>query len=237
MPRRFGCWWTGPRQVQPGSSVRACSRGPGHLRGRRHPRRQDRSRSRSRSAFARVYVASLLLASFGSRATCARSPRTARPSCCASDASCAPRKRDCWWHGPDRSSRCSCCLGPERQLSQEVLALPAGQREVAGSDWAFDRTASIPAECGSAYLTGDGNVVLLNATLIYRINDPMAYALEQTHVAAALDRLFRATTVRVTAGRNLNDFLVVQAAQWTGCGQSGGRGAARRGARLAASAR
>ncbi len=61
----------------------------------------------------------------------------------------------------------------------------------------------------SAYLTGDGNVVLLNATLIYRISDPVAYALSQTHVAAALDRLFRATTVRVTAGRNLNDFLVV----------------------------
>ena len=36
----------------------------------------------------------------------------------------------------------------------------------------------------SAYLTGDGNVVLLNATLIYRINDPIAYALSQTHVAA-----------------------------------------------------
>ena len=53
-------------------------------------------------------------------------------------------------------------------------------------------------------------MLLLNATLIYRINDPVAYALAEAHVAPALDRLFRATTVRVTAGRDLNDFLVVQ---------------------------
>jgi len=53
-------------------------------------------------------------------------------------------------------------------------------------------------------------VVLLNATLIYRITDPIAYALAEDHVGAALNRLFRATTVHVTAGRNLNDFLVVQ---------------------------
>jgi regulator of protease activity HflC (stomatin/prohibitin superfamily) len=62
----------------------------------------------------------------------------------------------------------------------------------------------------SAFLTGDGNLVLLNATLLYRINDPIAYALSELHVHPALDRLFRATMVRVTAGRNLNDFLVVQ---------------------------
>jgi regulator of protease activity HflC (stomatin/prohibitin superfamily) len=51
---------------------------------------------------------------------------------------------------------------------------------------------------------------LLNATLFYRISDPVAFALSESHVAAALDREFRATAVRVTASRNLNDFLVVQ---------------------------
>jgi modulator of FtsH protease HflK len=98
--------------------------------------------------------------------------------------------------------------GPDRQLSQEVAALPEPS----------DRSRSLVEPSGeqalpqnvSAYLTGDGNVVLLNATLIYRINDPIAYVLAQTHVAPALDRLFRATSVHVTAGRNLNDFLVVQ---------------------------
>ena len=98
--------------------------------------------------------------------------------------------------------------GPERQLSQDVAALPAPtdrfqELTALGGDPSSPRNAA-------AYLTGDGNVVLLNATLIYRIDDPVAYALAEDHVAPALDRLFRATTVRVTAGRNLNDFLVVQ---------------------------
>ena len=38
-----------------------------------------------------------------------------------------------------------------------------------------------------AYLTGDGNVVLLNATLFYRINDPMSYSLSQTHVRSGIE--------------------------------------------------
>ncbi|HUN75557.1 MAG TPA: SPFH domain-containing protein [Steroidobacteraceae bacterium] len=98
--------------------------------------------------------------------------------------------------------------GPERQLSQEITPLPAASEKFRAlvepsSEQALPQSVS-------AYLTGDGNVVLLSTTLIYRINDPIAYALAQSHVAPALDRLFRATSVHVTAGRNLNDFLVVQ---------------------------
>ncbi len=99
--------------------------------------------------------------------------------------------------------------GPERQLSQEVATLPPWSERSQELVGPFGSDQAIPQTI-SAYLTGDGNVVLLNATLIYRINDPIAYALEQTHVAPALDRLFRATTVRITAGRLLDDFLVVQ---------------------------
>ncbi len=69
-------------------------------------------------------------------------------------------------------------------------------------------------------MTGDGNVVLLNATLIYRISDPISYALAQSHVAPALDRLFRATTVHIAAARNLNDFLVVQTSDTAGQDQT-----------------
>jgi regulator of protease activity HflC (stomatin/prohibitin superfamily) len=97
--------------------------------------------------------------------------------------------------------------GPDRQLSQDVDVLPTESdkaRAVIESG-----TQPLPANV-AAYLTGDGNVVLLNATLFYRIADPVAYALSQTHVDAALNRAFRASSVRVTAGRNLNDFLVVQ---------------------------
>jgi regulator of protease activity HflC (stomatin/prohibitin superfamily) len=101
--------------------------------------------------------------------------------------------------------------GPERLLTQEVATLPPASEVAQGLIGPFGVPQGIP-ENASAYLTGDGNVVLLNATLIYRINDPISYALSQSHVAPALDRLFRATTVHVTAARNLNDFLVVQSA-------------------------
>jgi membrane protease subunit HflK len=97
--------------------------------------------------------------------------------------------------------------GPDRQLSQDVGALPAESdkaRAVIESG-----SQSLPANV-AAYLTGDGNVVLLNATLFYRISDPIAFALSESHVAPALDRAFRASGVRVTASRNLNDFLVIQ---------------------------
>ena len=125
--------------------------------------------------------------------------------------------------------------GPERQLSQEVLALPLAHR-------AIRRTIAAPVGAApvqpnaSAYLTGDGNVVLLNASLIYRIRIRSPTRWPKTHVAPALDRLFRATTVRVTAEPNLNDFLVVQGARQrrrvAACGC-----AARRSARLAAGSR
>jgi len=98
--------------------------------------------------------------------------------------------------------------GPDRQLSQDVDALPPESDKAEAVISAPDSQA-LPRNV-AAYLTGDGNIVVLNATLIYRINDPQAFALEESHVAAALNRVFRATTVRITAGRNLNDFLVVQ---------------------------
>ncbi len=96
--------------------------------------------------------------------------------------------------------------GPARQLTQDVsvpLAPSDKYQAIVGA-------ASQNITGVGAYLTGDGNVVLLTASLIYRISDPIAYALQESHVGPALDRLFRATAVHITAGRNLNDFLVVQ---------------------------
>jgi len=98
--------------------------------------------------------------------------------------------------------------GPDRQLSQEVTALPPESAAAATLVSGTGESGTLPRGL-AAYLTGDGNVMLLNATLIYRIADPMGYTLSQSHVAPALDRLFRAATVRLTAGRNLNDFLAV----------------------------
>jgi modulator of FtsH protease HflK len=101
--------------------------------------------------------------------------------------------------------------GPQRQLTQDVsvlLAPSAKYQAVVGgvSPRTKDSRTTAPQHAG-AYLTGDGNVVLLTTSLIYRINDPIAYALEETHVGPALDRLFRATAVHVTAGRKLNNWI------------------------------
>jgi modulator of FtsH protease HflK len=98
--------------------------------------------------------------------------------------------------------------GPQRQLSQDVAVLEAESDKAAAVVSAGIGEGSPPRNV-APYLTGDGNVVLLNATLIYRIDDAVGWTMSQEHVPAALDRLFRAATVEVSAGRNLNDFLVV----------------------------
>lgn len=107
--------------------------------------------------------------------------------------------------------------GPDRQLSQQVRVLQPPSAKAQALISSSGGKQATPKNV-AAYLTGDGNVVVLEATLIYRITDPIAYALQQTHVTAALDRLFRATTVHVTASRALNDFLVVQSSSGGGGG-------------------
>jgi regulator of protease activity HflC (stomatin/prohibitin superfamily) len=99
--------------------------------------------------------------------------------------------------------------GPQRLLSQDVAAPPAPS-DKAQALIGTGSTQGGQSQAVSPYLTGDGNVVVLSASLIYRITDPTAYALAESHVAPALDRLFRAATVQITAGRGLNEFLVVE---------------------------
>jgi membrane protease subunit HflK len=108
--------------------------------------------------------------------------------------------------------------GPDRQLSQEVGALAPESERARTVIFGAEPAEALPRNV-APYLTGDGNVVLLSATLIYRIADPLAFALAESHVPAALDRSFRATTVRTVAARNLNDFLVVQS---NAAGSAGG---------------
>jgi len=98
--------------------------------------------------------------------------------------------------------------GAQQQLSEDVAALEAPTPQSQALIGPGAGGGAVPADA-SAYLTGDGNVVLLNASLIYHIDDPVAYALSERHIAPALQRLFRAATVRVASGRLLNDFLVV----------------------------
>jgi modulator of FtsH protease HflK len=114
--------------------------------------------------------------------------------------------------------------GPQRQLTQDVSALVAPSEKyqalVGGVSPSTKNSRTAAPQYAGAYLTGDGNVVLLTASLIYRINDPIAYALEEDHVGPALDRLFRANAVRITAGKNLNDIVVQTSAGQSNNGQS-----------------
>ena len=104
--------------------------------------------------------------------------------------------------------------GPDRQLSQAVQPLPpSGGLEPADADTASSDPAEATTPRGaSPHLTGDGNVVLVDATLIYRITDPRRYILARDHVGPALDRLFRTAAAHVAAAHGLNDFLVSRTA-------------------------
>ena len=59
-------------------------------------------------------------------------------------------------------------------------------------------------------LTGDLSVVHLQATLFYRISDPISYLIAADHVGPALTRLFVASAVSVCAGRDLDTILVAR---------------------------
>lgn len=62
----------------------------------------------------------------------------------------------------------------------------------------------------AAYLlTGDGNVVALDATVFYAVTDPAAFVLTRPAVEPALRRVFRASAVGLAAAHRLDDFLVV----------------------------
>nr|WP_294521029.1 SPFH domain-containing protein [uncultured Rhodopila sp.] len=81
---------------------------------------------------------------------------------------------------------------PARQMEMKVVARGAGGGP-------------------GGYLTGDGGQVLLEATLTWRITDPVAYLLARDHVAAALQRLFVATATGLAAARSIDDFMAVRA--------------------------
>ena len=99
--------------------------------------------------------------------------------------------------------------GPQRSVEPGHRGVAAAERQGAGADRS-DRDAGRAVAGRVTVHDRDGNVLVLSASLIYRITDPVAYALAESHVAPALDRLFRATTVRVTAGRGLNEFVIVE---------------------------
>ena len=94
----------------------------------------------------------------------------------------------------------------ERQMEQKITAATARQAGVVDDMSGGD---AIPADAG-VYITGDGGVVLLDATLTWRIADAAAYYVMQAHVAPALRRLFMQASVSIAARHDLDDFLAAR---------------------------
>jgi len=97
--------------------------------------------------------------------------------------------------------------GADRLLTVRTLTTA----RLAGLDDAATGVAGVAVPDGSgSYLTGDGGVVLLAATIAYQVSDSASYYLARDHVEPALRRLFEASAVTVAAARDLDDFLVAR---------------------------
>ncbi len=96
--------------------------------------------------------------------------------------------------------------GPQRQLS---LAIDAGTATgPAIVDPASRLAGQLPPKTAGTFLTGGNGVVLLDATLTYRVTGAAAYYLAQSHVEPALRALYLAAAVSAAAQRAIDDFLV-----------------------------
>jgi regulator of protease activity HflC (stomatin/prohibitin superfamily) len=116
---------------------------------------------------------------------------------------------------------------------EQVLTLPSVDRQIAFTIYAFQSATPAegafpsgegltdpsgaatpisrdPAQNVAMLMTGDMSVVHFDARLFYRITNPTAYVLSADHVAAALERLFVASSVAVTARRDLDTILVAR---------------------------
>jgi regulator of protease activity HflC (stomatin/prohibitin superfamily) len=72
-------------------------------------------------------------------------------------------------------------------------------------------TNSNDALAGSGYLlTGDGGVVQLDVTILYKVTDPYDYVLEAEHVVPALDRLATRSAIVLCSERDLDSILVAR---------------------------
>ena len=97
--------------------------------------------------------------------------------------------------------------GPERLLTVRT----ATTAQISGLQDVYTDASGVKVPEGAgSYLTGDGSVVLLGATVAYAVSDPAAYYLAQDHVPPALGRLFEASAVALAASRDLDDFLVAR---------------------------
>ncbi len=97
---------------------------------------------------------------------------------------------------------------PGRVIEHRVEAL---LRSDQAREIRYDISMSGDALAGSGYLlTGDAGVAQLDVRVFYRITDPYAWVLEDSHVEPALNRLVERAAVMVCASRDLDTILVAR---------------------------
>jgi modulator of FtsH protease HflK len=95
--------------------------------------------------------------------------------------------------------------GPAQQMTQHI---EANASAALGLDEMVSKSEA-PKTAGG-YLTGDGGVVLIDATLTWRVIDAGAYVLAEPHIAPALRRLAEGAATAIAAARPLDDFVVAR---------------------------
>ena len=95
---------------------------------------------------------------------------------------------------------------------EHVMILPSANRPIQFDvpDAAHDGISVNPRDNAALWLTGDMSVVRLHAAFFYQITDANAYVLSAAHVVPALGRLFAASTLAVSAKRDLDTILVAR---------------------------
>ena len=101
--------------------------------------------------------------------------------------------------------------------SDAILALPPSDAllsppaaSLGSNESRTDADGLDPVRDVGLILTGDTSLVYYNATLFYRITDPQAYVMSGRHLAPALERVFQASAVLVTASRDIDTILVAR---------------------------
>jgi regulator of protease activity HflC (stomatin/prohibitin superfamily) len=96
---------------------------------------------------------------------------------------------------------------PARQIALRIDRFTEGEGPAPAQGYDLSRD---PRGNGGFLLTGDSNVVHLEAQLFYQVSDPVAYMIAEAHVRPALQRLFIASAITVVGRRNLNSILVAR---------------------------
>lgn len=98
---------------------------------------------------------------------------------------------------------------PARQMSLRISQFTESQDSGAGPGQGFD-LARDPRLNGGFLLTGDSNVVHLEAQLFYQVADPAAYVIAARHVQPALQRLLVDSAIAMIGRRDLDSVLVAR---------------------------